>query len=511
VKEEILSSILEIRKQLGMSQRVPEITRVRGVNGNLLIECEDRADKSIIIGTGGWVVGKLSSQLDYKGIRVESRLDNIMKVRGLIGSLRELEHINNAHFKEFARAVLLEEESPKPINAYVIGEEMIWACGFLNGLGSSSTLLHTEFLHDNVKREYEKTDFVKIDCPTTPYDERIECLMDHIDEQEDGNIFFGFFDAPIVEKDNNIMVNPYFFFKISHWEAKMHAKKKYWPKVFKASDHNRKFYIRKILDMTYDGLIEPNDAASTIYHHWPTEESDLDLDRDCAGEFISEYRVANALKRAKKTSPQAYRALVGGSDGLEDIKAGIAWSGGIDSTACIRLSRKLGLDPDLITVCLPYLDMESMEAQAGVLGANLIKLDTPEDFEEVCQKVSEGNIHPCGQCSSLIEGAILEYANENMYDIIIFGDMLSTGSQSVVQEGELSILNLPAALSLPKRDLIESSGIMPTYEFGCPLLKEAHRMYKSAKRISIQRVLRELRAQMLDKRFAYGLIEDIME
>jgi len=77
VLRRLLDEIRDIRESIDATERHPVITRIREEGDTLYIECEDRADKSIVIGTGGWVVGKLASRLGYARITVSSRLDAI--------------------------------------------------------------------------------------------------------------------------------------------------------------------------------------------------------------------------------------------------------------------------------------------------------------------------------------------------------------------------------------------------------------------------------------------------
>ena len=86
MKYEVLAHVRAIREEIGASSREPEITRIWEAKDVLHIECEDRADKSIVIGTGGCVVGKLSQALGGKTVTVSSRVDTIRDTRRQIHS-----------------------------------------------------------------------------------------------------------------------------------------------------------------------------------------------------------------------------------------------------------------------------------------------------------------------------------------------------------------------------------------------------------------------------------------
>ena len=71
-KEEIIKEIINIRKEIGHDDVEPEIKELHYENDELTIIAPDRPEKSIIIGKGGWVVGKLREKLGVKSIHVIS-------------------------------------------------------------------------------------------------------------------------------------------------------------------------------------------------------------------------------------------------------------------------------------------------------------------------------------------------------------------------------------------------------------------------------------------------------
>ena len=103
-----------------------------------------------------------------------------------------------------------------------------------------------------------------------------------------------------------------------------------------------------------------------------------------------------------------------------------------------------------------------------------------------------------------------KYAKDNEIPIIIFGDMLATGSQCInLQEDSLYRLNLPASLSVGKQEiksLIKNYNLNTFKGFGCPLLYEVHRKFPYMKKFSIQRILRETRSGALEPGEALDLI-----
>ena len=162
-------------------------------------------------------------------------------------------------------------------------------------------------------------------------------------------------------------------------------------------------------------------------------------------------------------------------------------------------------------------------------------LDVPHeyiqvDYTELIEESFTGRFHPCGRCSKVIEETVCSYAIQNDIPIVIFGDMLATGSQCITEqfcnfdendENELSDvdkeidktkiirLNLPASLSVSK---LENKSLTSHYNlskfkgFGCPLLYEVHKKFPHMKKYSIQRILRETRSGVLEPGEALDLI-----
>ena len=133
----------------------------------------------------------------------------------------------------------------------------------------------------------------------------------------------------------------------------------------------------------------------------------------------------------------------------------------------------------------------------------------------------EGRFHPCGRCSKIIEKEVLDFAGDNHIPFLIYGDLLSTGAQSLQWEevrgennlktGKILRINLPALLSLKKGDVKKvagSWGVKKRGGYGCPLIGEVHKKHPHMRRYSIQRVLRETRAGILEPGEGLDQIQD---
>lgn len=218
----------------------------------------------------------------------------------------------------------------------------------------------------------------------------------------------------------------------------------------------------------------------------------------------------------------------------------VALSGGTDSSFSLILSKKLGFNPIAITVdpgtiVLPNQFRHNIDKLVE-------ELDVPHeyievDYSELVQESFTGRFHPCGRCSKIIEETVYKYALENDVPIVIFGDMLATGSQCIteqvcnleesdeeideidenrqsdvdnrIENNKVIRLNLPASLSVSKsenKSLTVHYNLNKFKGFGCPLLYEVHKKFPHMKRYSIQRILRETRSGVLEPGEALDLI-----
>ena len=200
-------------------------------------------------------------------------------------------------------------------------------------------------------------------------------------------------------------------------------------------------------------------------------------------------------------------------DESENVEAVVALSGGVDSSFSLILAKKLGFNPVAVTVdpgtiILPKQFKENIKLVTETLGVAHEYIET--DYSDVISESFTGKIHPCGRCSKNTGELVKRYAKDNEIPIIIFGDMLATGSQCInMQDDSLYRLNLPASLSVGKQEiksLIKNYDLKTFKGFGCPLLYEVHRKFPHMKKFSIQRILRETRSGALEPGEALDLI-----
>ncbi|WP_405308683.1 7-cyano-7-deazaguanine synthase [Methanobrevibacter sp.] len=197
----------------------------------------------------------------------------------------------------------------------------------------------------------------------------------------------------------------------------------------------------------------------------------------------------------------------------KNVEAVVALSGGVDSSFSLILAKKLGFNPIAITVdpgtiILPKQFKNNIKLLTESLNIKHEYINA--DYSQVIKESFTGKLHPCGRCSKNTGEIAKKYAKDNKIPIIIFGDMLATGSQCInLQEDSLYRLNLPASLSVSKQEiksLIKNYDLKTFKGFGCPLLYEVHKKFPYMKKFSIQRILRETRSGALEPGEALDLI-----
>ena len=83
-KKDLVSLISKIRRDIGHKDVEVDISNIifNEESGTLLIITPDRPEKSVVIGKGGWVVGRLREELGVNSIHVEAYSDFIVPQYG---------------------------------------------------------------------------------------------------------------------------------------------------------------------------------------------------------------------------------------------------------------------------------------------------------------------------------------------------------------------------------------------------------------------------------------------
>ena len=196
----------------------------------------------------------------------------------------------------------------------------------------------------------------------------------------------------------------------------------------------------------------------------------------------------------------------------KDNNAVVALSGGVDSSFSLIVAKVVGFNPIAVTVnpgsiILPKYFQNNVEKLSSKLNIDHHYLEA--EMEDIIKDSLEGRFHPCGRCSKVIKGAVLDYAKEIDVPFLIYGDLLTTGSGSIVQEEGLTKINLPAMLSVSKgeiKNIASKYDVLKKGGYGCPLINEVHKKYPHMRKFSLQRVLRETRAGILEPGEALEMI-----
>uniref|UniRef100_A9A971 ExsB family protein n=1 Tax=Methanococcus maripaludis (strain C6 / ATCC BAA-1332) TaxID=444158 RepID=A9A971_METM6 len=200
---------------------------------------------------------------------------------------------------------------------------------------------------------------------------------------------------------------------------------------------------------------------------------------------------------------------------LKKEKAVVAFSGGVDSTASIIVGKKI-FEICAVTVRSKYI----MDAETEENVSELVRrLNVSHEFidvnlDPIFEDTKSGKYHPCGRCHSTVETEILNYAEKNGINYIIYGDMLSIGHLSIKKTDKgLIRLNILSFLSMAKdesRNILKEFNININQSYGCQLIRKAHK-HKNMQKFTIQRVLREVRAQVITPEEGLKNILDVVK
>ena len=208
-------------------------------------------------------------------------------------------------------------------------------------------------------------------------------------------------------------------------------------------------------------------------------------------------------------------AILNNFENVEEEKekcAVVALSGGVDSSLSLIIAKTMGFNPIAVTVnpgniILPKYFQKNVEKLSNKLKVKHHYIEV--EMDDIIKDSLTGNIHPCGRCSKVIKEAILNYTKKNNVPFLIYGDLLTTGSQSITMEEGIVKISLPAMLSANKgeiKNITSKYDVLKIGGYGCPLINEVHKKYPHMRKFSIQRVLRETRAGILEPGEALEMI-----
>jgi predicted PP-loop superfamily ATPase len=204
----------------------------------------------------------------------------------------------------------------------------------------------------------------------------------------------------------------------------------------------------------------------------------------------------------------------------KNARIAVAFSGGVDSSAALVILKQSGFEPEAITVNLGYIffnprEMNSMSEWCSHLSIKHIQISPKAKLSDIIQRTRDGRVHPCGECHTLILDSVRDYAVQNGHSVLITGELLPTGRQSIEVSKHLLIIHLPGALMLTKHRTGTiakmNDRVVNQRTFGCSLLAESHLKGWKNMGPSIFRVLRELEAGILTSGQALQYIKSIVK
>ncbi len=195
--------------------------------------------------------------------------------------------------------------------------------------------------------------------------------------------------------------------------------------------------------------------------------------------------------------------------------AAIAYSGGVDSTATLVIARRAiqnvtALTIDMGPMFIDRRELERIKVDISELNITFEVIENLEVSHQVIERTESDRIHPCGMCHEHIMNTVKKIALARGFDVLLTGELLPSGRQSIEYKNGLLVVHLPAALSLSKyqtKQICNRDGVL---RFGCNFISYHHRRGWRMCSPSVFRVLRELQAGVLSTGEALDLIKSIL-
>ncbi|ENN96104.1 hypothetical protein J422_04533 [Methanocaldococcus villosus KIN24-T80] len=265
-KDELISFIKNkvktIRKELNLKNTDFDIVDVDIHDDILTIYTKNRSDKSIIIGPGGWVVGKLKEEIGFKVIRVEDFTDKII----FLERVKVIKEFNNDVLNDICNYFLYSVKSKREVYQLIQCQYDIYAYEILSKIFKvkpisyhHSALLPKKY-EEKIKKFVKDIKFINIEIDIKRVIKNYPCgfLKEFIKKDFDNYVFTTCSNTDLKNKIIN-------FFELFPIKIKRDEKYlNYCPLAIQSFKYHRKEFISKITLEVYKGFKEPTEAAEEI-------------------------------------------------------------------------------------------------------------------------------------------------------------------------------------------------------------------------------------------------------
>ncbi len=277
---EIKERISKIREDLGLNNVDFDIVDVEIEDKILTIYTKNRTDKSIIIGPGGWVVGKLREEMKdrFKIIKVEDYMDRVLfeeriKAIKLLFDDKVIHDICN---------YFLYGKIPKKkrdVVCLVHCQYDLYALDILSNIFNVKAISYDfpalvpqktkKKILDFLNKRYIEHKFLKLSLTKDDIKNLINSfpcgfLKDKIIEDLEGYVFTSCLDTAVFKYRRGIIINFFELFPIKIKKDETYLN--YCPLCIQSCkiDKNKEKLIKKIVKEVYRGFKEPTDASEEI-------------------------------------------------------------------------------------------------------------------------------------------------------------------------------------------------------------------------------------------------------
>lgn len=264
-REEILDLVSRIRREHDMEESHPVIKEVID-SSHLFIVVEDRPDKSIFIGSS-IVAGRLRKILG-RPVTIIAETDLIVKRRKIEENMEHLKTIASRHRERLY--ALCEEEKKYPLTTPLsfthCGESLVVYCNnayslkFSEIMGLTPMLVTYRYSFPQTTKTYHSIQ-VEGDFGCEVCMSRLLQEASELADQRGIDIIFADREVAVEERAGLLIVDPQRLLYRTDWELRRSER----CLRISPDSENLRFWIGRITEKVYHGLIEPNEGARKIH------------------------------------------------------------------------------------------------------------------------------------------------------------------------------------------------------------------------------------------------------